>query len=163
MYKHKDKSMLSGREDDDHVLFVFIHILPVVSTLQFRKQRIPWMTIPLPSIFAEGDYRRVRLTHPNWLVKYCRRESYPYTQARGFYLSRLTMQHRFIETRRSMFTRSRMAQKLKGDATIKRETMEFIAADWRQRAIKRDESTCFQNGRCTSRVTHTSNTKSHLE
>lgn len=55
--------------------FIFCHIAP---TLQFRKQRIPRATMHCPSIFAEGDYRRVRLTHPNRLVKYCRRESYPY-------------------------------------------------------------------------------------
>jgi len=63
----------------------------VAATLQFRKQRIPRATMPLPSIFAEGDYRRVRLTHPNRLVKYCENRARMYVQARGFYLSRLTM------------------------------------------------------------------------
>lgn len=130
--------------------FVFVSYFAVVPIVQFQKQRILRATISRPSIFAEGDYRRVRLTHPNWLVKYCWQESYPYVQAPGFYLSRLMVTHR--NTKINVYAIARTAQKLRGRCNDKARDDGIY-----YRASEGTKVRAFKN-RDTFRVAHTSNT-----
>lgn len=92
-----------------------------------------------PSIFTEGDYRRVRLTHPtDWLNiatgvnRTCASGYVCGSERKGpeaFICPgprRETSIH--VEKHEDRCLRVANGAKLKGDATIKRETAEFIAA-----------------------------------
>lgn len=145
MYRHKGESILSGGRDGYIRTYVSTHFASfsfifrrLLRQCNFKNRGFHGRRYLAHQFSPKAIIDEYSLTHPNWLVKYCRQESCPYVQAPGgFYLSRLTMAiHR--NTKINVYAIARTAQKLRGSAMIKRDGIYY-------RESKGMEKTRFQN------------------